>query len=147
MYDYSWRDLKYTKALNRMYDEIFGDDKDVKERRCYKRLRKEFVAKINQEPIMRYDWRWMNVGLFPLYNFSDMCNALGVSLELIDKRSGTIISSLVMEGSGKSQNIPLADFINSLECAGLAVLIDGVEIKPFDFNSKVDTKLGSRGEM
>lgn len=143
MYVWDWKVPLKAKALNRMWDEIFDDYDVVRPRKCIPRLRREFIDKINQDPVMRYDWRYWNVGIFDAAAFAHMCDGLRIKFEVRRKDDDSIVST----GFSKSsplRNVPLADFINSLDYVGLYATLDGVPIQNFDYCHHVDSRLGAK---
>ena len=140
MWWYDWKMVSGAKALERMCDELFDDDGNVKERKI-PRIRKEFIAKMNQDPVMRYDWRHWNVGVFDAKVFAKMCDALQIKFEVRKKNDDSVVS-VGFDHSSPFRRVTLVNFINSLDYIGLYATLDGIRIERFDFNHNVDRGLG-----
>lgn len=140
---HGYEDAKGTKALNRMWDEMFDCDGEVRNRRCMPRIKKDFIMKINQDPVMRYDWRFWNIGAFDTVAFAHMCDASRVVFEIRRKSDDSVVC-IGFDKSSPFRNVPLADFINSLDFVGLYATMDGIKIQNFDYCHHADGKLGAK---
>ena len=142
MWWYDWKMASGAKALDRMYNELFDDDGNVNIKKV-PRIRKEFIAKMNQDPVMRYDWRCWNVGVFEATRFARMCDALHIRFEVRKKDDDSVVS-VGFDHSSPFRCVPLGDFINSLDYIGLYATLDGTRIERFDFNHNADRRLGAK---
>lgn len=142
MWLYGMNDVNNTKALDRMYDELFDDDGNVNTKKV-PRIRREFIAKMNQDPIMRYDWRHWNVGVFDAKVFAKMCEALQIRFEVRKKEDDSVVST-TFDHSSPFRNVPVVDLINTLDYVGLYVTLDGVKIQNFDYCHHANSYLGAK---